>query len=697
MKKKGFTRSLSHRVIKGSLILLFAGFVISLVIVPLINNNNSDNETELLDPNSSTYGFYSNGQIDKYFSKHDETGLLDGLTYETAYIFENKTFTCPLILSSITRYVIINNCTFINEHKFLWNYGVFMFYSQNIFVYNSNFIDSEMGLYHSTNISAANNSLVFDFEEYDDDPDAIKVYESSTINITGNTINYADRGIFISKSNLINVENNDLVYSQSKGIKLKDSENISIKNNNIIGNTSGIGIVLLESNYNNLTLNEIACNNIGIQIDSSSTNNTISINWLNNNDKQISCEQNANFFSIPGTDLGNIYTDYLDLFPNASYTRVDPLYPEYFPADDYQEKAIFKGSFAYIINSSEGIFDSFPLIQICNISDEFTLNIVDQVYLWGYAPPTIQLKLEIPIPGFISSISYSINDSYSIPVDVGGISNSEIIVQVNDTLWEIFDSGFLEINVNLLTIFGVETQQSITIEKDVSDPEVSIIHPIESKWYGHFTIAYELDIIESNLDQIWYSVDGGITRYYVTNVTGSLDQALWSSLTHGRIDIIFGAIDKLGNQGSNTTTIFKDTRGPRINIIYPSVLQSFNETPPVIDLVIEDPSMIAELYYIIGGNNAPIDLEPNTTSFSLDQEIWMGLEDGYTTVEIRAKDEWGNEGMTTIILQKDTVIPVIHLNGPNNHTYFGIVAPFVDLTFEDANYMEVAKKLGERG
>jgi parallel beta-helix repeat protein len=683
MRKITFSRGRKSQQLKAWVAVALFTVLMGAILIPMIHID--DRPTIVDDPSSSSFGFKGNKEIDRYFDHHGDPSA-DGLSFATAYRFEDITFTCSLSFNSITRYVIIVNCTFVDTAILVWK-------SRNIYTTSCLLLESIIEIKFSEDISIMNNSLAFAHDNSESGPNAIVVEHSSSVKIARNTVEGASLGIHVSGSDSILVIENDLNSTGLAAIKLNSSELVSVCNNTIEGNgQASNGIYLDGSDFNNITLNKISRNLVGIKVDAGSANNTIAINWLIDNQQQISCDPVSiyNSWSMQGKALGNIYSDYVESYHNASFSRVDVLYPEYFPVLDYQDQAIFKGSVPYVING--GIVDTCPLTQLCNVSIEFSVDIINQDYLWGFEEPTIIITLGMPIFTFIGSIEFAINGSTPVHVDIGSIHDTEILIPINPTIWNALGSGLITISVIVETIFGAETKHAITIEKDISDPIISIINPVLNKWYGHSAIAYELAIIERNLNRTWYSVNGGFTKYAIIGTRGTLDQSVWTALPHGRVDIIFGAVDRLGNSKLASITVYKDMKGPDIVITSPNALQVINATAPTITLSIADPSAIAHLSYSIGGNTFTI--TPSTTSFAVNQMIWAGLSDGPVPVEICSVDEWGNAGTEMTIVQKDTVKPTIVLASPTNQTYFGQVAPQINAQFTDANFNSCSYSVG---
>ncbi len=80
-------------------------------------------------------------------------------------------------------------------------------------------------------------------------------------------------------------------------------------------------------------------------------------------------------------------------------------------------------------------------------------------------------------------------------------------------------------------------------------PVITIISPLPDSIFGLDAPNYNLSIDELNLDTIWYTLDGGITNYTITGLTGTFNQTAWEGLSEGSLTIRFYANDTAGNIG----------------------------------------------------------------------------------------------------------------------------------------------------
>lgn len=78
---------------------------------------------------------------------------------------------------------------------------------------------------------------------------------------------------------------------------------------------------------------------------------------------------------------------------------------------------------------------------------------------------------------------------------------------------------------------------------DTVAPEIIIHSPIHNDIYDILSPQYNISIIEENLVSAWYTIDGGISNYTVTELVGYIDRDAWSDAPEGSIYIRFYAKD----------------------------------------------------------------------------------------------------------------------------------------------------------
>jgi len=104
---------------------------------------------------------------------------------------------------------------------------------------------------------------------------------------------------------------------------------------------------------------------------------------------------------------------------------------------------------------------------------------------------------------------------------------------------------------------GRISSESVIIIKDTTDPTINIISPILNQLFDEIAPDYIVEIYDTSLDSMWYSLDGGTTIYVISQLTGTIDQDLWNSLANGNYTLIFYANDTLAHIGTNEVNIVK--------------------------------------------------------------------------------------------------------------------------------------------
>lgn len=99
---------------------------------------------------------------------------------------------------------------------------------------------------------------------------------------------------------------------------------------------------------------------------------------------------------------------------------------------------------------------------------------------------------------------------------------------------------------------------------DIYKPIIRINQPSQNeKFFGDLAPDYDISIKEPNLNSIWYTIDGGLNNYTITQLSGTINQSAWDSSPYGLITLGFNAKDFVGNIGSSEVTVRK-SEGPAI-------------------------------------------------------------------------------------------------------------------------------------
>jgi len=98
-----------------------------------------------------------------------------------------------------------------------------------------------------------------------------------------------------------------------------------------------------------------------------------------------------------------------------------------------------------------------------------------------------------------------------------------------------------------------------TFIADIGPPEIEILTPTTNQIIKKGTIpSFDLRITEPNIDEIWYTLNGG-PRYYISSDAGTFDENAWNSLDYGKVTVNFSVTDVLGGIGSDQVIIEKSS------------------------------------------------------------------------------------------------------------------------------------------
>ncbi|MFX1276472.1 MAG: hypothetical protein ACFFAT_15710, partial [Promethearchaeota archaeon] len=231
---------------------------------------------------------------------------------------------------------------------------------------------------------------------------------------------------------------------------------------------------------------------------------------------------------------------------------------------------------------------------------------------------------------------------------------------INQTAWSLLRSGMITIEFWINDILSNEGWRSVTIEKDIDGPIITIISPDENHLCGTTPPSISITFSDScDINETWYQLIGDdATGYY--NWTGMIDPDLWGSISNGTVELWFLAEDKLGNYEEKSLLLRKDCIAPSISIILPQNNQYVDSGAPFLELFISDPNLgnQCDCWYSINGET-PLyyfSWKPNMI-IKIDQSLWTGIWDTLShgdTIEIQifVNDTVGNLGSEVVTVIK---------------------------------------------
>ncbi|MHA2394385.1 MAG: right-handed parallel beta-helix repeat-containing protein, partial [Promethearchaeota archaeon] len=218
------------------------------------------------------------------------------------------------------------------------------------------------------------------------------------------------------------------------------------------------------------------------------------------------------------------------------------------------------------------------------------------------------------------------------------------------------DDGIGDMPYNNITGTAL-SQDNYPIWEDGDDlpPYINIISPTTSEVFGLLAPGFQVEIVDPNLDIMWYTIDGGVNNViFATNQT--IDQNNWTAQSDGAIIITFYANDTSGNINFDEVIVIKDTFSPIINIISPTSSETFGISAPDFIVEINDPNLDFMWYTIDGGLNNITFVTPVTLIFY-------------------ANDTLGHLNSSQVVINKLTPILIIDIISPTSDQLFDSDAP----------------------
>ncbi len=192
-----------------------------------------------------------------------------------------------------------------------------------------------------------------------------------------------------------------------------------------------------------------------------------------------------------------------------------------------------------------------------------------------------------------------------------------------------------------------------------------------------------------------HAVDDGSNNFWNSTTIGNY----WDNLTgpdanpvDGIVDAQYGPYNISGSAQSKDYLPIAEDGAPRITILSPND-DVFNETAPDFTLTIAEDYLVSRWYKI---NNSATNYPFTSLSGIIDQTAWDALSDGNITLTFYASDLPGNIGNAQVVVQKDTLAPVITIYSPVSGDVFGTTPPTFNMTITDPNLETVWYTIEDR-
>ena len=555
-------------------------------------------------------------------------------TWNDPYIIENVTIndvgSKAISVKYSDKYFILRNCKSainllnVTNGKLLYNnasdgHMIYLLYSSNnTLIGNTANTQSRIKLEFSSNNSLINNTANSNWLGID-----INNSHNNTIKGCNTTMN--DHGIVLIQS-YNNIVTNNTVSFNDQGIKVEGSSDNFVFNN-IINNNSIIGLLLKP------------------YFTSDCSDNVISGNFIYNNSIQAQDDGLNNNWD--NASIGNYWDDYSGIDSNDDGIGDKP----------------------YNITGSAGSKDNYPIWWDAPVLD-IVIPQIDDAF---EASPYFELLIK---EGIADTLWYTLDNG------ITNITFSGLNGTIDQLEWNKKVDGQVLITFSVNDSRSYISSKSLTIIKDTSNPSININSPIVNQLFNKIAPDYDLTIIDTNLDSIWYTLDGGTTNSTPVSAIGTINQAMWNAVGNGTVTIQFYANDTAGNLNYEEVIVYKDIIEPSIIINSPNPNDLFGSSAPGYDLTISDANLDCFWYTLDGGatNSTPV-----SASGAIDQTMWSILSNGTVTIRFYANDTLGNINYEEIMIRKDIIKPSIAINSPNHNGLFGSSAPDYDLTVTDAN------------
>jgi parallel beta-helix repeat protein len=193
-------------------------------------------------------------------------------------------------------------------------------------------------------------------------------------------------------------------------------------------------------------------------------------------------------------------------------------------------------------------------------------------------------------------------------------------------------------------------------------------------------VSIDINVLDPNLDIVTYSLNGGPDQ--TLSSPHYIDTSDWEDGNH-IIDIY--AVDTYGNSNSIWYNFTIDSILPSIGLISPQN-NSIKNTGSEIELTISDANLNQTTYSKNSGAAVPL-----SPPYKINTTFWP---DGVHTITVHADDLAGNFNEKWFVFTKDTTLPDITLNSPENHSLI-MQAQTIDFEISDVNLDSVSYSLNQ--
>jgi hypothetical protein len=99
-------------------------------------------------------------------------------------------------------------------------------------------------------------------------------------------------------------------------------------------------------------------------------------------------------------------------------------------------------------------------------------------------------------------------------------------------------------------------EDNLLLKSVIATPSIVINTPVGGTEYTTDAPDYNIGIL-GTYEEIWYTLDNGVTNYTISSLTGTINQTAWDDLVLGTVTIIFYARNYYGQIGGNLVQVTK--------------------------------------------------------------------------------------------------------------------------------------------
>ena len=353
-------------------------------------------------------------------------------------------------------------------------------------------------------------------------------------NLNNSSSSGSDGGIYLNNVTNGNIMDNNFDNSRNAAIYGTMSSNNTILGNALNNGRHGIYII---GSYNEILNNEIYGDGTGtgIVIEGSYTSNKMNGNIIEN------CWQGIWISGVDNnTLLGNEVSNNLQ---NGIILLADSNF-NYFSGNIVENNAL---NGFYIISGDDNTIHNNVIrnnfLDGINIATGSVSNLIYRNFFWGNG------RHAYDDGAFTAWNSTTIGNYWDNHTGPDTSPNDGIV----DTPYTFIEGSAGSIDY-------------LPIAED-GPPIIIIITPFEDDVFGTSAPSFSVNITDTFLDDMWYTLDGGLHNYTFTGSTGTVNQSAWDALPDGTITLTFYASDYADNIGSAEVTIEKDSLLPPENLL----------------------------------------------------------------------------------------------------------------------------------